>query len=200
MSEVLLKAPRLWSTLLNPQSFSTLAQFQTAIKYHEDLLIEFGERYEKVGHSSSRSYRVDTKSKEKKPFKKKDSKSKTSRNYAVGGNSSNRTPAYPKDDSNVSKGKTPADYGARGCIFCGSTKHWDRECKYNKGNDALKKARAMFVDYSPEELQEEADYNLHYAEEMNNQGSSSESDQSESSPEQSSENQEETGSSEDSDF
>src|ERR1700742_1538412 len=67
MSEVLQKAPRLWSTILNPMNFTTLAVFQTAVKYHEDLLIEFGEHYNKfpkLVHSPSKAYtyKVDSKS------------------------------------------------------------------------------------------------------------------------------------------
>ena len=165
MSEILLKAPRLWSTIINPRSFTTLAQFQTAIKYHEDLLIELGERFDDRSKSSnnprqSRSYRVDPKVKDKNPFRNKrssDSKPKESRSYAVGWNNDAKKPQHPKDDSNVSKGKTPADYGARGCVFCGSTKHWDRECKYNSGS-ALRKARTFFTEYSYEGLQAEAEY------------------------------------------
>jgi hypothetical protein len=68
-------------------------------------------------------------------------------------------PRYPPDDSNVSKPKKPADYNARGCIFCGSTMHWDRFCKYNKDNK-LRSARAMFVDVevSPEDVLGEMEY------------------------------------------
>jgi hypothetical protein len=170
MHEILKSAPRLWSTVLNPRSFNTLAEFQTAIKYHEDLLIELGEKYERryrPSSSSSRSYLVDSrdkKSSSKAKVKSKISKGRVStRNYAIGSTRPQQSYPHPKDDSNVSPSKTPADYGARGCIFCGSTQHWDRECKYNKGSD-LRKARAMFVDYSPDDLIAEAVYERCYTE------------------------------------
>jgi hypothetical protein len=161
MAEVLTKAPRLWSTVLNPRSFTNLAQFQTAIKYHEDLLIDFGRKFDPKGNkASSRSYKVDT---QRKPAPKdKKSKPKSARTYSIGSNLK-KTPPHPKDDSNVSKGKTPADYGARGCIFCGSIKHWDRDCKYSS-NKALHKARTMFVDYEPDDFYAEAEYDRCYYE------------------------------------
>jgi len=73
MAEVLQKAPCLWSTVLNPRNYATLAEFQTAIKYHEDLLIEFGEKYEraiKPAQSSSKAYtyKVDSKPQKKTPY------------------------------------------------------------------------------------------------------------------------------------
>jgi hypothetical protein len=189
MSEVLRKAPRLWSTVLNARSFANLAQFQTAIKYHEELLIELGEKYEKVHRQQSRSYRVDTQTRKvsSKSFKSnrtKDSKPKQVRTYAVGWSNPQKPPPHPKDDSNVSKGKTPADYGARGCIFCGSTNHWDKECKYNKGN-ALRKARTYFVDYTPDDFHAEAEYDRCYLESIDSEPEhSDESDVSENSDEE----------------
>ena len=170
MSEILLKAPRLWSTVLNPRTFSDLASFQTAIKYNEDLLIELGEKYDKDRSSrssgyASRSYRVDSQPSNR--FKnssrpgKKDPKGKSVRTYAVGVVDPNRKPAFPRDDSNVSKGRTPEDYGARGCFFCGSTKHWDRDCNHHKGK-SIPKARTLFVDSSPDELMAEAEYEQCY--------------------------------------
>lgn len=170
MSEILLKAPRLWSTVLNPRTFSDLASFQTAIKYNEDLLIELGEKYDKDRSSrssgfASRTYRVDSQpsSRFKNPPRpgRKDFKGKNVRTYAVGVIDPNRKPAFPKDDSNVSKGRTPEDYGARGCFFCGSTKHWDRDCKHHTGK-SIPKARTLFVDGSPDELMAEAEYEQCY--------------------------------------
>ena len=165
LSEVLRKAPRLWGTVLNPRNYTTLAQFQTAIKYHEELLIEFGERYEKGLQSSSkqyRSYRVDVKP-SRKPNVKKEVKNRPTRSYAIGWNNPQHSPPHPKDDSNISKGKTPADYGARGCIFCGSTKHWDRDCKHFKDGSTYK-ARTMFTDCSPDDMHAEAEYERCYLE------------------------------------
>ena len=181
MAEVLLKAPRLWSTVLNPRSFATLGQFQTAIKYHEDLLIELGERYDKGSQGStqhrSRSYRVDAKS--KYPAKKKDFKK--SRSYEVRWKTQDQQPPHPKDDSTVSKGRTPESYGARGCIFCGSRKHWDRECKFNKGN-GIRQARTMYIEYESreDELEGEDEYERCYEDSLSvDFGQNEESEESE---------------------
>jgi hypothetical protein len=173
MSEILQKAPRLWSTILNPRNFSTMAEFQTAIKYHEDLLIEFGEKYDKVGRFSDRSstkthsYRVESKSQNKNSFRRSKDKPKASRTYAVGAPNIPK-PAHPRDDSNVSKPKTPEDYNARGCVFCGSVKHWDRDCKYSK-NKNFRTARTMFVDadVAPEDIFGEMEYERCYEENLN---------------------------------
>jgi hypothetical protein len=191
MAEVLQKAPRLWSTILNPRNFTTLAEFQTAIKYHEDLLIEFGERYEKIGRPSnpkSYTYKVDSKPQTKNTFqpnRDKFQKSKSTRTYAIG-SSNPPKPAHPKDDSNVSKPKTPADYNARGCIFCGSRMHWDRDCKHSQGQ-ATRSARAMFVDSeSSEDIYAELEYENCY---NDNIGQSSHNSDQESSQDDEGENQ-----------
>ena len=170
MAEVLQKAPRLWSTVLNPRNYATLAEFQTAIKYHEDLLIEFGERYERAikpaqSGSKAYTYKVDSKPQKKTPYrssKDKKFRPKQSQNYSIGSTNTPR-PSHPKDDSNVSKPKTPADYNARGCIFCGSIMHWDRDCKYNKDKSS-RIARAMFVDTdcSQEDILAEFEYEKCY--------------------------------------
>jgi hypothetical protein len=171
MAEVLQKAPRLWSTVLNPRNFDSLASFQTAIKYHEDLLIELGERYEHQRRSTdhqSRTYNVDSKTKSKSsPQRDKRSKPKSARTYAVGAPNA-PAPKFPRDDSNVSKPKTPADYKARGCIFCGSTMHWDKECKYNKDRK-WRSARTMFTDtdVGPEDVLGEMEYERCYEEYLN---------------------------------
>jgi hypothetical protein len=174
MMEVLQRAPRLWSTILNPQNYSTLAEFQTAIKYHEDLLIEFGEKYDKAARSDkypqARTYRVDSKPQGKDRSKSDKDRSrfkpKPARTYAIGSNNPPK-PTYPKDDSTVSKPKTPADYKARGCIFCGSTMHWDRDCKHNK-DKATRSARTMFVDTecSSDDILAELEYEQCYEESL----------------------------------
>ena len=212
MSEILQKAPRLWSTILNPRNFTTLAEFQTAIKYHEDLLIEFGERYDKVGRITDqprvRSYAVNTKTPSKNPFRQKRDdrvKPKSARTYAVGAPNLPAKPLHPRDDSNVSKPKTPADYKARGCIFCGSTMHWDRDCKYNPSKDSrMRSARTMFVDVEcgPEDILGEMEYERCYDENLQAQESmetESESSESENSG-QNSTSQSNTDESENSDF
>jgi hypothetical protein len=65
---------------------------------------------------------------------------------------------HPKDDSNVSKGRTPEGWGARGCIKCGSKKHWDKDCKYWDKEKDGKRVRTRFAEASAEVLMAEAAY------------------------------------------
>ena len=58
---------------------------------------------------------------------------------------------YPKNDSVVSKGKTPEQKGARPCRHCGSSKHWDFDHPF-KGKDD-RKARAFLADLDTESLE-----------------------------------------------
>ena len=168
MVEVLDKAPLLWGTVLTPAKYATLAEFQTGIKYHEELLIKFGDQStDRKPPYHSRTYRVDARPKNSKnpsryKDKDRDKKFKSStRTYAVGATNPPK-PQHPKDDANISKPKTPADYKARGCIFCGSRMHWDRDCKYNK-DKAMRSARTMFVDScSDEDILAELEYEKCY--------------------------------------
>jgi hypothetical protein len=93
-------------------------------------------------------------------------KPKSARTYAVGAPNVPK-PLYPKDDSTVSKPKTPANYQARGCIYCGSTMHWDRDCKYNK-DKKIRSARTMFIDSdcAPEDILGEMEYERCYGENL----------------------------------
>ena len=65
-------------------------------------------------------------------------------------------PAFPKDDSNVSKKHTPESLNKRPCFHCGSGKHWDNECKYARKN--TKQARVHFSSIIDEELREQEEY------------------------------------------
>jgi hypothetical protein len=206
MNEVLKKAPLMWSTVINPRSYENLAQFQTAIKYHEDLLIKIAGDQPSTGGTPSSirrrqamsSYQVEAESPLKrdtnpfrnrerencKNFKPKDrfsNRQDNSKNpfksksqaVSIGANNLPK-PEFPKDNSTVSEGKTPAEYGARGCIHCGSIRHWDRECRYAMVNS--RKVRSMFADFTAEMLRAEAEYEDCYSsrgdEQQNEQGNS----------------------------
>ena len=203
MAEILNKAPPLWATVVNPRHYSDLASFQTAVKYHEELLMDLGERHDRHDRYSkgssrrpptqSRSYKVDSRSRTKPKFK--DSKKKSARTYSVGWKNPKHSYPHPKDDSIISKGKTPADYGARGCIFCGSTKHWDRDCKHFK-DSSTHKARTMFTDCSPDDMHAEAEYERCYLESReeysSEESSSEESDTQETEAQEAKETSEES--------
>jgi hypothetical protein len=136
------------------------------------LLIEFGERYEKAARpslpsSKAHTYKVDTKKQGNMPYrssKEKKFRPKIAKSYNIGSTNPPK-PQHPKDDSNVSKPRTPADYKARGCVFCGSTMHWDRDCKYSK-NQPMRSARSMFVDAdcSQDDILAELEYENCYEE------------------------------------
>lgn len=85
-------------------------------------------------------------------------KVKTAKTYAVGWNG-NR-PKFPKDNKNVSKGRTPEQYGARGCKYCGSRKHWDVECIHAK--DESNNAKVFFTEWSAVAMHAEANYQEAY--------------------------------------
>jgi hypothetical protein len=54
IAEVLSKAPRVWCTLLNPLSFQSLTEFLTAIKFHEEALIELADNFQRSTHRRAR--------------------------------------------------------------------------------------------------------------------------------------------------
>ena len=96
----------------------------------------------------------------------------------VGYHPSLEKPHWPRDDSVVSKGKTPEDAGARPCRHCSSPKHWDYDCpharkgakqvKVNFANpddsylEAQEAYDALYYDDSEEELQEDDSNALAY--------------------------------------
>ena len=69
-------------------------------------------------------------------------------------------PQFPKDDANISKRATPESLNKRPCRHCGSGKHWDYECKYSRRGERM--ARVNFTERSPEELEEQQDYDDAY--------------------------------------
>jgi hypothetical protein len=54
IAEVLSKAPRVWCTLLNPLSFRSLTEFLTAIKFHEEALIELADNFQRSSQRRDR--------------------------------------------------------------------------------------------------------------------------------------------------
>lgn len=151
--EVMQGAPSTWNTILTTQLYTTAVQFQAAIRYHEDALL----RLDLPIYSSptSRDRRDDYKEYTR-------SREFTSRTRLVGSSPGLPAPKFPKDDLNVTKrGKTPEEKGARGCIHCGSRKHWDKECKYAFKGD--KYARANLSEATTEDQEALNDYNdLYY--------------------------------------
>ncbi|KAI4294046.1 hypothetical protein K525DRAFT_213608 [Schizophyllum commune Loenen D] len=148
--EVMDTAPSNWNTILSTQLYPDLVSFQSAIRYHEDALLEAGG--------------------EKKSFNRYDQRETWTRNkpttfaraHLVGSSTDLPPPKFPKDDANISKRATPKDKGARGCRHCGSLNHWDKECKYAfKG---MRNARTRLAEASMDLLEAEDEYeDLYYS-------------------------------------
>jgi len=65
-------------------------------------------------------------------------------------------PKFPRDDSVVSKGKTPEQKGARPCRHCGSGKHWDYDCPHARKE--AKNVRARLATASDDYLRAQEEY------------------------------------------
>jgi len=62
---------------------------------------------------------------------------------------------FPRNDKVVSKGKTPKDKGARGCIHCGSLNHWDKDHVFA---DNEKRAKVFFTKLDSDAIQAYMEY------------------------------------------
>ena len=147
--EIMAGAPSSWVSILNPNLYDSLSEFQEAIKYHEENLIHLGQHF--------REPREDHEP--KRPFFRNKGQVISRKSYLVGWSSKLEPPKFPKDDRNVSK-KTPESMGARPCRHCGSSKHWDNDCKYSR--KATKAARSNRVSVDDEELQAQEAYDELY--------------------------------------
>jgi hypothetical protein len=171
MDEFLKKTPANWFPVLNPSFFQDLNQFHAAIneEHLERMIGTYESRFFRKDNSRTfnrdrtKSYQLEGREvpdKNKPTFNRptfnrnKANDRVKSKSYVIGGQT--KRPEYPKDDKTVSKGKTPESVGARGCIHCGSLKHWDRDCKY--ANKGVRKAKTYFAELSPDDLRAEAEY------------------------------------------
>ncbi|TDL15377.1 hypothetical protein BD410DRAFT_732786, partial [Rickenella mellea] len=154
--EVMEGAPTHWMTILTTQSYDTLEQFQKAIRYHEDILMALDPRKPREDKDRDSG----SPSKKKPFFRNKKRSAATAR--LVGWSPASSKPPFPKDDSVVSKGKTPEQANARPCRHCGSGKHWDNDCKYHRKD--VKKARTNNVTVETEDVEAQEEYDeLYYS-------------------------------------
>src|ERR1700761_2579278 len=176
MNEVLNGAPSGWRIVLTPHLLN-LQDFQKAIKAHEEILCSYSPVRSLVDqHAISKAqyfkdmegnHPMSSRSPESNRSTGNRSRSRaqlsrnsaeTSSSHAFLGYSENLPqPKYPKDDSNVSLYNTPESKGARDCRYCGSSKHWDKECKY-----ARKEAKVNFITQVPEDVKAEEEYRQAY--------------------------------------
>ena len=167
--EIMNGAPKYWSILIDTSRINTLSDLQYYIKYHEEQLVRNPETQTQdlekrikalESRSSSRSSRnaytheveAETNFVKKKSFKKK----------PVGVHAKFSSYQFPKNDSIVSKGKTPEQKGARPCRHCGSGKHWDFDHPFKGKED--QKAKAFLADLDTEALEAYVAYENCYLE------------------------------------
>ncbi len=164
--EIMNGAPTSWNTILTTHLYSSVIEFQSAIKFHENLLMSLsrGDR--------DRDYRPNRPVYQPAPSysgaynqgnRGSPSGGRPYRSNArlAGWSPSLPAPKFPRDDSVVSKGKTPEQKGARPCRHCGSGKHWDYDCPHARKE--AKNVRARLATASDDYLRAQEEYeNLYY--------------------------------------
>ncbi|KIO18011.1 hypothetical protein M407DRAFT_84399, partial [Tulasnella calospora MUT 4182] len=100
-------APKYWHLVIDTSTLLHTVDLQDKIIYHEDALM-YG-----PGSSSDGFERLEK-----------------SHAHLVGFHKDLGKPLFPRDDKTLAKGKSPEEKGARPCQHCGSSKHWDNECRY----------------------------------------------------------------------
>jgi hypothetical protein len=166
IAEIMSKTPTMWSVVLHPSRYTTLDQLQTAIKSDEQLLIKLAEESGWPKNRLTIGQQVSTNSRAWRPYQNKTREETrivevktqavdTRRNSKRGGWDKFK-PMFPKNDSIVSKGKTPEQLNMRPCRWCGSLKHWDPDCEHAK--EGAKKARTNFATLSVSAMRAEVDY------------------------------------------
>ncbi|KZT31709.1 hypothetical protein SISSUDRAFT_970776, partial [Sistotremastrum suecicum HHB10207 ss-3] len=147
--EIMNGAPANWTSILTPHLCASVLQFQASIKFHEDSLMRenrgFYRRYQ--AHVSA----VDANERRERPaYQKKRSSFPSSRRqvraHLIGQSSNLPKPQFPRDDSNVSSGRTPEALGARPCKYCGSAKHWDNDCRHARKGEKRLRVNKISVD------------------------------------------------------
>ena len=147
-----------WHTVINTHRCSDAVEFQSAIKYHEESLshppFTSGDNMERHLRNLENALQCKSRFESRGSFR-------DPRSHLVGWSSKLGPPKFPKDDSNVSKRPTPESKGARPCRHCGSSKHWDNECKHAKSG--THPAHSCFAAPSIEEANADISYeDLYY--------------------------------------
>ncbi|KEP44894.1 hypothetical protein V565_354130, partial [Rhizoctonia solani 123E] len=135
ITEIMNSAPEHWALYIDTSVVTTWDDFLDKVAWHEEKLLH----NEVSGTSDIQRQLNEMKSMLKRLENSKHSgrtavRAHQAASKPVGWHKNNPAPPYPKDDSTVSKGKTPKDKKARPCRHCGSLMHWDRDCKHAKQN------------------------------------------------------------------
>ena len=148
INEIMEGAPSYWTPIVTPHLYQSLEQFQLVVKFHKDSLVRVGN---------------DATSPIKNPYYSKEVPSKGSFNpfrtqqanmNLVGWTTAGSKPQFPKDDSNVSPRGTPEEKGAWPCRHCGSSKHWDCDCKYAKKGERSARVNSVTLQQDEKEAQD----------------------------------------------
>lgn len=114
--EIMDGTPTNWTVVLSPRTYDTAMELQSAIRYYEDTLMSLDSDYRRSYSRDDRDH---------------SNRYPPGRAYLVGTRNNLPPPAFPCNDTNISKHGTPKSNGARPCRHCGSEMHWDNDCKYS---------------------------------------------------------------------
>jgi hypothetical protein len=158
--QIMSGAPTEWNTVLTTHLFDKVEDLQRAIKYHEETLVRTGRLIRPQEGFRTRPFqnRNNEDQNPKQNFNKNDSN--PPRTYLVGWSPNLGAPLFPKDDTTVSKGKTPEMKGARPCRYCGSGNHWDNDCKHAR--KGAKRVKTNFASMNQEDLHAQDEYERLY--------------------------------------
>ncbi|KZT20046.1 hypothetical protein NEOLEDRAFT_1028540, partial [Neolentinus lepideus HHB14362 ss-1] len=157
--EVMDGAPPVWRNVLTTHLYDNIVEFQAALKYHEDTLMKMDSLTRPSFTPEYRDNRpkCDPKSRFKSFARQVDT---SSGQRKIGWSSNMPAPLFPKDDTTISKGRTPEEVGVCPCRHCSSGKHWDYDCKYScKG---AKQVHVHLAQCSDDELEAMWEYNEAY--------------------------------------
>ena len=161
INEIMEGAPSYWTPIITPHLLQDLEQFQLSVKFHEDSLLKLGGGENSYTRSGTQGYSKDNSHRSPyNPFR-------NAHVNLVGWSKATANPQYPKDDANVSPRGTPEEKGTRPCRHCGSSKHWDKDCKHARKWE--KRARTNMVATTAEEDKAQEVYNDAYYEQFSDE-------------------------------
>ncbi|QRW24333.1 hypothetical protein RhiXN_10657 [Rhizoctonia solani] len=152
--EIMNGAPKSWTTHIDTSRIVTWEDFLDKIAWHEEDLLGKDSSHNSDIQRQLHQMQSTLKRLEGNRHSRPSARSHLAGSKPVGWHQNNPPPKYPKDDSTVSKGKTPKDKKARPCRHCGSMMHWDRDCKHAKKNSRFVQSHMAQADDDEWEAQE----------------------------------------------
>ncbi|QRW17991.1 Retrovirus-related Pol polyprotein from transposon [Rhizoctonia solani] len=152
--EIMNGAPKSWTTHIDTSRIVTWEDFLDKIAWHEEDLLGKDSSHNSDIQRQLHQMQSTLKRLEGNRHSRPSARSHLAGSKPVGWHQNNPPPKYPKDDSTVSKGKTPKDKKARPCRHCGSMMHWDRDCKHAKKNSRFVRSHMAQADDDEWEAQE----------------------------------------------